>query len=93
MVFSIEGVGDLSSGEHNIAKKSFTLKSLYQSSLPINDYFYMKVRAYWKNTKNQYDQFSFNLIYGFRIIQKLVIKLEPSSTLLLKGQTLQITAK
>jgi hypothetical protein len=29
MVFSIDGVGDLSSGEHNIAKKSFTLKSLF----------------------------------------------------------------
>lgn len=68
MVFSIDGVGDLSSAEHNIARKSFTLKSLYQSSLPINDYFYLKVRAYWKNIKNSYDQVSFNLIYGFRII-------------------------
>ena len=59
--------------------------------MPINEYFYLKVRGVWKNTRNQFDQISYHLIYAFKVIPKLVVtSLVPSSTILLKGDSLSI---
>jgi hypothetical protein len=73
MTFQIDGMRDLSTADHNARNRSFTIKNIFLAEVPVNEYFYVKVRGFWKNTKNQYDQVSFHLIYAFRVISKLVV--------------------
>jgi hypothetical protein len=68
MTFTIdlEGVS-LTSGDHNVTDRSFTLRASYQSNLPINDYFYLKIKAVWRVPKSQ-NQTALTLIYACRFI-------------------------
>ena len=71
---------DLSTADHNTQKRSFLIKNIFLAEMPVNQYFYVKVRGFWKNTRNSFDQVSFHLIYAFRVISKLVVtKLIPTS--------------
>ena len=55
MTFQIDGGTELPPPDHNISARQFTFRALYQANLPINDYFYLKIKAVWKNVKNSYD--------------------------------------
>ncbi|TNV87566.1 hypothetical protein FGO68_gene5423 [Halteria grandinella] len=90
MVFSIDLDGvSLSGGDHNSSAQTFTLRSQYQVNLPINQYFYLKIKAVWKVPKSS-NRTELYLIYACRFVQKLLITLNPSSFTLLKGQSLTI---
>ena len=56
MEFIIDGRDDiLPASDNNVTARRFILKNLYQSNLPINKYFYMRVKGVWKNTWNVFD--------------------------------------
>jgi hypothetical protein len=92
MTFSIEmtGVTISATADHNKNGRSFNLRSIYQANLPLNEYFYLKVKGIWKNTKDSSDTIEYYLIYACRYVSKLVLALSPNSKVLLKGQTLTI---
>ena len=91
MTFIIENEGvSLSSGDHNTKDRTYTLRTIQQGNLPLNEYFYLKIKGIWRNTKSLTDTFEYHLIYGCRFIQKLVITLIPNLRTILKGQPLII---
>jgi hypothetical protein len=52
MTFQIDGMRDLSTADHNARNRSFTIKNIFLAEVPVNEYFFVKVRGFWKNTKN-----------------------------------------
>ncbi len=52
MTFSIENDGvTLSSADHNAKDRTYNLKTIYQTSLPLNEYFFFKIKGVWRNTQ------------------------------------------
>ena len=50
MTFTIENDNvRLSNGDHNSKDKTYTLRTIYQTNLPLNEVFYLKIKATWKN--------------------------------------------
>ena len=91
MTFTIENDGvSLSNGDHNVNERSFTLRTIQQTNLPLNEIFYLKIRGLWQNPKNPSDSFEYYLIYGCRFISKLILSMQPNMLTVLKGQTLTI---
>eukprot|EP00347_Sterkiella_histriomuscorum_P005949 403354642 len=76
--------------DHNKAQKSFTLRAGVQQNLPLNEYFYIRLKGVWRNSQDRTDTIEYYLIYGCRYISKLVPKLKPNYFLVLKGQELVI---
>jgi len=58
--------------------------------MPLNQIFYLKIRAVWRNPRQSTDTVETYLVYACRFISKLVVRLQPNSILLLKGETLVI---
>jgi hypothetical protein len=86
MTFTIDIDGvSLSQADHNSNDKIFYLRSIYQSNLPLNDVFYLKIKGIWRNTQNSGDYFEYYLIYACRFVSKLILSLSPSSSTILKG--------
>jgi hypothetical protein len=56
MTFTIDDSNELPTPDHNYSARSFTFRALYQNNLPLNDYFYLKIKAVWKHVKNPFDQ-------------------------------------
>lgn len=73
------------SRDHNRNEKKFYLRAIQQSSIPLNDYFYIIVKGVWRNTKNSKDIIEYNLIYACRFISKMSLKLRPNMLTVLRG--------
>lgn len=73
--------------------RTVTLRSYNQPNLPLNDIFYLKIKAIWRNPSNSGDTIEYYLIYACRYTSKLVVSLLPNLRTLLKGQTLTIDYK
>ena len=91
MTFTLDNYGiTLSSSDHNKNDKTFTLRATQQGNLPLNEYFYFKIKGVWRSVSDSNNIIEYYLIYACRYVSKLVISLQPNYKLVLKGQPLTI---
>ncbi|CDW76030.1 UNKNOWN [Stylonychia lemnae] len=80
----------LLNSDHDKNLQQFTLRSTQQRYLPLNEYFYIRIKGVWRNQNDNSDTIEYYLIYACRYISKLVLKLKPNYYTVLKGQQLVI---
>ena len=76
MVFSVDKDGvTLSQGDHNQKDRTFTLRSIAQANIPLNEYFFLKIRGLWRISRTSSDTAEFYMIYACRFVSKLIVTL------------------
>ncbi len=86
MTFEIDISGvSLSTRDHNVNAKKFTLRRALQSSILSNDYFFIRIKGVWRNIRNRNDIIEYHLIYACRYIPKLIVTLTPNYKIVSRG--------